>query len=101
MAKVLEGNPTELLYIIDGILFAHRISKHFSTKYSPFFLLYNREPVLPIDLVKPIDTNGNEDPSDIETFEGVLSEMLSMRKGIHQDVSANILEKHKHTTAWV
>ena len=81
LVKVLEEKPTEWPYIIDSILFAHGASKHFSTKYSPFFLLHNREPVLPVDrkysLVKPIDTDGNEDcPFDIETFEGVLTEML-------------------------
>ena len=37
--------------LIEGVLFAHRASKHFSTKYSPFKLVYNREPVLPIDVI--------------------------------------------------
>jgi len=35
--------------IIDSVLFAHRIVSHESTKYSPFLLLYNREPTIPID----------------------------------------------------
>ena len=37
-------------HIIEGILFGHRVSHHSSTKYSPFMMLYNREPVLLIDV---------------------------------------------------
>ena len=37
-------------HIIEAVLFAHRISRHSSTKYSPLFLIYNRDPVLPIDI---------------------------------------------------
>ena len=47
LMKVLDEEPTEWPYTIDGILFAHRVSRHYSTKY---FLLCNREPTLLIDL---------------------------------------------------
>ena len=36
--------------LIDSILFAYRTSKHDSTKYTPFYLMYNREARLPIDV---------------------------------------------------
>ena len=42
------------LHIIEGILFAHRVSRHSLTKYS-FMMLYNREPVLPIDVKRNLD----------------------------------------------
>ena len=48
LVKVLNEKPTEWPYIIEGILFAHRVSRHSSAQYSPFYLLYNREPILPI-----------------------------------------------------
>ena len=35
--------------IIEGVLFAHWVSKHTSTKFSSFFLMHNWEPTLPID----------------------------------------------------
>ena len=50
LVKVLEEKPKEWPNIMDGILFAHRVSIHYSTKYSPFFLMYKRHPILPIDL---------------------------------------------------
>ena len=50
LVEVLDEKPTKWPYIIEGILFAHRVSRHSSTQYSPFYLLYNREPILPIDV---------------------------------------------------
>ena len=50
LVKVCNENPATWSRIIDGILFAHRLSRHSSTRYTPLFLLYNREPTLPIDV---------------------------------------------------
>ena len=50
LVKILEENPKEWPNVIQGVLFAHRVSAHYSTKFSPFFLLYNRHPTLPIDI---------------------------------------------------
>ena len=43
-------NPLKQPSIIEGVLFAHRVSKRASAKYFFFGLLYNREPVLPTDV---------------------------------------------------
>jgi transposase len=43
LVKVLDERAEEWPYVIDGVLFAHRVSRHYSTKYSPFYLLYNRQ----------------------------------------------------------
>ena len=40
LVKILEENPLKWPSLIEGVLFAHRASKHFSTKYSPFKLVY-------------------------------------------------------------
>ena len=47
LVNVLDKTPDEWPYISEVILFAHQVSFHLSTKYSPFHLMYNREPVLP------------------------------------------------------
>ena len=64
--------------IIEGVLFAHRVSLHSSTMYSPSMLMYNREPVLPIDVKHNLDIDeskerenrgdGDEKPFDLDFF---------------------------------
>ena len=56
LLKVLEGNPEMLAQIIEGILFAHRVSRHSTTKCSPFMLMYNRESILPTDVKSVLPT---------------------------------------------
>ena len=77
LVNVLEEKRKEWPNIIDGILFAHKVSVHYSTKYSPFFLMYNRHPVLPIDIKYDLlDNDGNKEsdgnPYDNATFQAVL-----------------------------
>ena len=51
LLKMVEENQNEWEKYLDPVLFAYRTSKQASTKYSPFFLMYGREPRLPIDAV--------------------------------------------------
>lgn len=106
LVKCLEGNPKKWPYVIEGVLFAHRVSKHASTGYSPFFLLYNREPKLPIDIDlnsgqnRPSgvcrDSNDDSDiPFDMATFQSALKFMLSIRSDIHDKASSNIQRAQK------
>ena len=60
----MEENPLKWLSIIEGVLFAHCVRKNSSTKYSPFKLLYNREPVLPIDVKYKLSSIENSDPDE-------------------------------------
>ena len=50
LVKVLDENPSDWPYVIEGVLFAHRVSRHSPAKFSSFQLLCIREPVLPIDI---------------------------------------------------
>ena len=45
LVKILGENPEQWPYVIDGVLFAHRVSCHASINYSLFYLMYNGEPV--------------------------------------------------------
>ena len=55
LVKILEDNLEIWPQIIEGILFSHCVSRHSSTKYSPFMLMYNRDPILPIDVKHNLD----------------------------------------------
>ena len=100
LIKVLEENPAKWVDVIDGVLFAHRASIHFSTKFSPFFLLYNRHPTLPIDvkydLIKePAEVGECDDPFDIESFKDILDSSLKLREVSHGIAGENIEKAQK------
>ncbi|XP_065667732.1 uncharacterized protein LOC136088021 [Hydra vulgaris] len=92
LVKVLDEKAVEWPYIIEGILFAHRVSKHTSTKYSPFFLLYNREPTLPVDVkYRMVDIKKHDIESfDRETFDAVLTSFISLREKVYHTAFKNI-----------
>ena len=95
LVKVLEEKPKEWSNIIDGILFAHRASIHFSTKYLPFFLMYNRHPIIPIDIKYDlIDNNGDKElesnPYDVTGFQAVLELAALIREATNEKTSQNI-----------
>ena len=50
LIKVLDSNSTDWPYVIEGVLFAHCVTTHASTTYSPLELLYHRKAVLLIDV---------------------------------------------------
>lgn len=50
LIKVINQKQDDWDEHIDSILFSYRTSVHASTKYTPFFLMYGRDPVLPIEL---------------------------------------------------
>ena len=63
LLKLLVDNHEMWPHIIERILFAHRVSRYSSTKYSCFIMSYNREPVLPIHVKHNLD---REQESEIE-----------------------------------
>jgi len=100
LVKVLEENPAKWPDVIDGVLFAHCASIHFSTKFSPFLLKYNRHPTLPIDikydLIKePTEVGEGDDPFDIETFRDILASRSKLREVTHGIAGENIRKAQK------
>ena len=93
LVKVLNENPSDWPHVIKGVLFAHRVSQHSPTKFSPFQLLCNREPVLPIDIKHNISASKTFDPNelfDMDTFQAIIASTAVIRQGIHKEVEQNI-----------
>ena len=81
----MDKNVDQWPYILEGVLFAHRVSCHSSTKYSPFYLMYYQEPVLPVDLKYGLDSEAVDlsEPFNQDMFEAVLSKASAMSNKIH------------------
>ena len=91
--KVLDGNPCNWPNVIEEVLFPHSVSKHTSTKFSPFFLMYNREPTLPLDAkYSLVGIEGNESKHlfNKEPFDAGLTTEISMRANKHETAGENI-----------
>ena len=94
LVKILEDNPKKQPNVIQGVLFAHQVSVHYSNKFSPFFLLYNRHPTLPIDIkynmVKKSDYITVDEPQDYETFRAALNSSSKIREATQDKAIQNI-----------
>ena len=81
-----------------GSVFANRVSKHSSTKYSQFKLLYNRELVLPIDVKYKLSSTENSDPDesfDKNIFDAVSASSNVIREEVHTQAGENIKKAQK------
>ena len=70
---------------LETILFAYRASKQKSTGYSPFFMMFHRQPRLPID--SELLPMSEVEESDIDEF---VERMVKVRDDLKDKGSANI-----------
>jgi hypothetical protein len=90
LTKYVKGQVHSWDEYVDSSLFSCRIRKHATTGYSPFYLVYGQEPVLPGDSRRPfMDPLTEEDPELVA--EDVLARIRDLRekrfeaKGGHTD----------------
>ena len=57
IAKIVSNEDKEWNNFVDATLFAYRTKKHKITGYMPFYLMYRRQAILPIELKIPGKTN--------------------------------------------
>ena len=80
---------------IDAALYAYCIGIQDSSRFSPFFLLYNRHPRKAIDyeLKTAMDSEGTateHSSSHTDTFEETMQKLLDVREQYHQRAHCNI-----------
>ena len=72
------------------MLFAYRAAVHRSTGFSPFFLLYNREPTLPLDVEYGILKLPETSEFDEDYVTTVAKDMQDIHECCNAKASANI-----------
>lgn len=90
IVKVLEDKIDQWPDVLEGVLFALRVKVHESTGFSPFFLLYNREPVLPVDVKYTTQIGSAVENSVQPVDEDLVDKMLVLKRTIDDQASKNI-----------
>ena len=92
MLKVLGDNPDQWLYVFQDVLFTYLVNLHLSTKDLPFYLMYNREQVLPVDLKNGLNSEpvNLSEPLDQDMFAAVFSTANTIRDRIHEAAGGNM-----------
>ena len=73
---------------LETVLFAYRVSKQKSTGYSPFYMMFHRQPRLPIDTEMMAKVEGTEE-QDVDIF---MEKMIKARDDLRSKAGANIVK---------
>lgn len=87
---------------ISAVLFSYRTSIHASTKFTPFFMLYNREPRLPLDLQLMDSSEPTEFPKTQEQLSHDVKVLAALKENYTKIAKRNIdraQQRHKHDHA--
>ncbi|VDI57064.1 Hypothetical predicted protein [Mytilus galloprovincialis] len=84
--KMFDNNGEDWNLFLEEALFHYITSKHYYTIYSPFFIMFMRQPVLPNESASK-NTHSNHDEQDIE---GAVNQMIKIKDKISKDVLKNV-----------
>ena len=98
LKKVVDASREDWDEHISAALYAYRISPQASSKFSPFFLMYNRQPRKAISLAIDEQDNGGDKESDgdeseeecPEDIDAVIENLLTIRERCHLKAKENI-----------
>lgn len=99
LTKYVKGLVHSWDEYVDSSLFSCRVRKHATTGYSPFYLVYGQEPVLPGDSRRPfMDPLTEEDPELIA--EDVLARIRDLKEKRFEAKEQMILQARKDKERW-
>ena len=91
----LNQKPEDWPDALPGVLCAYNTSRHKSTRYTPFFLLYGRDAVLPFQVsnqsIEEEDVSENTiDSTDTAAVQARMDDMIKIRQDIFRAAKNNI-----------
>ena len=95
LQKLVNERQDDWDELIDDFLFAYRTCHQYSTKFTPFFIMYNREAKLPIEA----SLCANKEMNVSKSIDEQLAVLINRKKQWHDQVKDNIKkaqEKQKH-----
>ena len=93
LTKIVNESQTDWDEKIDTVLMAYRSSQQSSTKYSPYFMLFQQRMRLPIDNeIMPIDQLRGDDTTSIDQE---IDQLMDVRSKVFKSAELNILSAQK------
>ena len=97
LAKIVNESQSDWDDKIDTFLMGYRASRQSSTKFSPYYMMFQQEMRLPIDTeFLPSDLDAEE--GDAETVDHTIEYLPSTRQTVFQKADSNIASAQKHQT---
>ena len=91
LSKLVNKDQTNWDEKLETVLSAYRVSKQKSTGYSPFYMMFHRRPLLPID-IELLQSLQSEDEPDMEAF---IDRMIKVRDRVKEVASIKITKSQK------
>lgn len=97
IAKFVNENNDDWDQHLDGILFAYRTAQHDSTKLSPFYVMFGRQPILPVDMDLNAEANASaiDNIATVDTIRELTKEIVDRQHLAHNAVQTNIEKAQK------
>jgi hypothetical protein len=94
LQKALEAKRNQWVYALDSVLFACRVARHATTKFTPYRLMFNRDPVIPSEhadnmldsYLPPSDPDEHVAPD----FEATVEHMEQLKADLLRKTKQNI-----------
>ena len=97
LKKVVDASSSDWDDHLSAALYAYRISRQASSKFSPFFLMFNRQPRKAITLAireerneELLENSDESEEEDAEDAEAVMQKLLTIREKCHLKAKENI-----------
>ena len=74
LVKYVESKRTSWEDYLDTCIYAYNTSKHESSKFTPFEVMFSRQAVLPVDFIKQKDEKCQIKEFDVDEFEQILEQ---------------------------
>ena len=81
ISKYISEDHKDWTSVLPFATFAYNSSVHSTTQYSPFHMLYHREPLLPVDIMMPTSTNNDF----VQDFRQKIEDMQVLTKARIED----------------
>ena len=93
LIKIIDEDQKNWDDKLDSVLFGYRVAKQRTTGYSPFFMLYHREPSLPIDVEVMSDSVADSEEHSVDAY---IATMVDVRDSLKLDAKKNIERSQKY-----